>query len=152
MNVAICKLRDNAKIPTRGSEWAAGYDLYACITINGNDSEQSIAIMPGETKMVGTGISMSIPNDYFGAIFARSGLAAKHGLRPANCVGVVDSDYTGEIMVALHNDSNEPYYVSDGERISQLVIIPYLSVNFREVKNLNRTDRGDGGFGSTGKK
>ena len=155
MNVAICKLRDNAKTPTRGSEWAAGYDLYACLTVEDDNNVETlnkIAIMPGETLKVNTGIAMSIPHDYFGAIFARSGLATKQGLRPANCVGVVDADYTGEIIVAIHNDSNEERFISDGDRIAQLVIIPHLSVNFREVNSLEKTDRGDGGFGSTGTK
>jgi len=99
---------------------------------------------------IGTGIAMEIPEGYFGAIFARSGLATKRGLRPANCVGVVDSDYRGEIIVALHNDTEFPQEVSEGERIAQIVIIPYLPVDFTEVDNLSSTVRGEGGFGSTG--
>jgi len=99
---------------------------------------------------IGTGIAMEIPEGYFGAIFARSGLATKRGLRPANCVGVVDSDYRGEIIIALHNDTEFPQEVSEGERIAQIVIIPYLPVDFTEVDNLSSTVRGEGGFGSTG--
>ena len=144
MNVAICKLRDNAQTPERGSEWAAGYDLHACL------DGPWIEIKPGETKKVPTGIALSLPHDYFGAIFARSGLATKYGLRPANCVGVVDSDYRGEIMVALHNDSSCSCIINDGERIAQLVVVPFLPVKFKEVKSLDATERGAGGFGSTG--
>jgi dUTP pyrophosphatase len=99
---------------------------------------------------IGTGIAVEIPEGYFGAIFARSGLATKRGLRPANCVGVVDADYRGELIVALHNDTEFPQEVSEGERIAQLVIIPHLSVRFVEVDDLSSTERGEGGFGSTG--
>ena len=102
--------------------------------------------------MIGTGLAVEIPEGYFGAIFARSGLASKEGLRPANCVGVVDSDYRGEVKVALHNDTNELRTVQHGERIAQLVIMPYLPVEFNLVNELTDTDRGEGGFGSTGKK
>ena len=99
---------------------------------------------------IGTGIAVEIPEGYFGAIFARSGLATKRGLRPANCVGVVDADYRGELIVALHNDTDLVQEVAEGERVAQLAIIPYLPVNFVEVDDLSSTDRGEGGFGSTG--
>ena len=144
INIHIKKLHENAKIPTRGSEYSAGYDLYACI---GAD----ITIAPHTTEKIGTGLSIALPNGYFGAIFARSGLAAKSGLRPANCVGVADSDYRGEYIVALHNDNDEFRTVSCGDRIAQLVVMPYLAVDFVETEELDETERGSGGFGSTGK-
>ena len=144
MKIQIKKLKENAIIPTRGSDRAAGYDLYACL-------ENEITIGAGETVKIGTGLSIAVPEGYFGAIFARSGLAAKAGLRPANCVGVADSDYRGEYIVALHNDSAISRVVTPGERIAQLVVMPYLSVEFEEVDSLDETERGAGGFGSTGK-
>lgn len=145
MKIQITKLRDNAKIPTRGSAMAAGYDLYACLECD------SIEIKPHETVKVGTGLAIAVPDGYFGAVFARSGLAAKEGLRPANCVGVCDSDYRGEYIVALHNDSECVRTVTNGDRIAQLVVMPFLSVEFDEVDSLDSTERGTGGFGSTGK-
>lgn len=145
MKICITKLHENAKIPTRGSEKAAGYDLYACL------EGDSIEIKPHETVKVGTGLAIAVPDGYFGAVFARSGLAAKEGLRPANCVGVCDSDYRGEYIVALHNDSENTRVVSSGDRIAQLVVMPYLAVEFDEVDALDETKRGAGGFGSTGK-
>ena len=144
MNIQVKKLKSNAQLPTRGSAYAAGYDLYACL-------EEAITVPAGETVKVGTGLSIAVPEGYFGAIFARSGLAAKEGLRPANCVGVADSDYRGEYIVALHNDSAVSRTVTPGERIAQLVIMPFLSVTFEEAKALDETERGEGGFGSTGK-
>lgn len=144
MKINIKKLNENAIIPTRGSEGAAGMDLYAC-------TSSPIVIMPHNTVKVGTGLAIEIPDGYFGAIFARSGLATKQGLRPSNCVGVCDSDYRGEYIVALHNDTNEPQTINPMERIAQLVIMPYLSVEFNEVDELDDTERGSGGFGSTGK-
>ena len=144
MNIQVKKLKDNAQLPTRGSAYAAGYDLYACL-------DEAIEIKAGETVKVGTGLSIAVPEGYFGAIFARSGLAAKEGLRPANCVGVADSDYRGEYIVALHNDSNVTRTVTPNERIAQLVIMPFLSVTFEEAQELDETERGAGGFGSTGK-
>lgn len=144
-NVKFVKVRSDAKVPTRGSAFAAGYDLYAAC-------DNPVEILPGETKMIGTGLSIQPPHGYFGAIFARSGLATKQGLRPANCVGVCDEDYTGEYIVAMHNDCiNVTRYVHPGDRIAQLVFIPYLNVMFDEVECLDKTNRGDGGFGSTGK-
>lgn len=144
MKVKVMKLKPDAILPTRGSVSAAGYDLYACL-----DTE-SIVIESGKTVKVGTGLAFEIPEGYFGAIFARSGLAAK-GLRPANCVGVADSDYRGEYIVALHNDSSSDMTVCRGDRIAQLVVMPYLSVEFEESQSLEQTERGAGGFGSTGK-
>ena len=164
------KLKPNATAPTQGSEYAAGYDLYACI-------DEPITILPHETVKIGTGIAITppkvrclfdqpalteMPNMYyhydietnintFGAVFARSGLATKKGLRPANAVGVCDIDYTGEYMVALHNDTNIPQTVEPNERIAQLVFIPYITDTWQEVDNLDETKRGDGGFGSSGK-
>lgn len=145
MLIHIKKINPNATIPTRGSQYAAGYDLYACI--DGGE----VTIDPHSTQKIGTGLAIAVPNGYFGAIFARSGLASKEGLRPANCVGVADSDYRGEYIVALHNDSNTPRTVKHGDRIAQLVIMPHLSVEFCESQELDETDRGSGGFGSTGK-
>ena len=144
MKILIKKLSEKATLPTRGSEYAAGYDLYACL-------DEDAVIAPGKTAKIGTGISVAVPEGYFGAIFARSGLAAKQGLRPANCVGVADSDYRGEYIVALHNDSDEPRTVSNGDRIAQLVVMPFLSCEFEETDELSETQRGSGGFGSTGK-
>ena len=144
MNINILRLNDSAKLPERGSVSAAGYDLFA-------DVAEEVTIAPHETKMIGTGLAMEIPEGYFGGIFARSGLSAKEGLRPANCVGVVDSDYRGEIKVALHNDGEQARVITPAEKIAQLVVVPFLSVDFNEVSNLSDTARGEGGFGSTGK-
>ncbi|MGN8737521.1 dUTP diphosphatase [Bilifractor sp. HCP3S3_D3] len=144
MKIKVKKLTDTAKMPTRGSASAAGYDLYA-------DVETPVEIESHATVMVGTGLSMEIPEGYFGAIFARSGLAAKESLRPANCVGVVDSDYRGPFMIAVHNDGETARCVTPGERIAQLVILPFLPAEFEEVEQLGETERGEGGFGSTGR-
>ena len=143
MKIEIKKLNENAVIPTRGSEQAAGYDLYAATT-------EAVTIKPHETVKIGTGLAIAVPDGYFGAIFARSGLAAKQGLRPANCVGVADSDYRGEYIVALHNDTDVERTIEPKERIAQLVVMPYLAVEFDEVDELSETERGEGGFGSTG--
>lgn len=142
-DVRFKKLNDNAQTPKHGSKYAAGWDLYAAI-------DSAVGINPHTTEMIGTGLAMEIPQKTFGAIFARSGLAAKQGLRPANCVGVVDSDYRGEVKVALHNDTDGPQIVSPGDRIAQLVVIPYVSINLIESDELDDTERGEGGFGSTG--
>lgn len=144
MKIRVKKLSDTAVLPERGSSFAAGYDLRADIS----DPQE---ILPHCTAMIPTGLSMEIPEGYFGGIFARSGLAAKEGLRPSNCVGVVDSDYRGPVMVALHNDTQDVRTVTPGERIAQLVIIPFLGAEFELSKELEETDRGEGGFGSTGK-
>lgn len=147
MIVNIKKLNPNAIIPTRGSAFAAGYDLYAHLPSN-----TTIEIKPHETVKIGTGIAISLPDHTFGAIAARSGLATKQGLAPANKLGIIDEDYRGEIIVALHNHSNETRYIENGDRIAQLIVIPYIPVNLEIVDELEQTDRGDGGFGSTGNK
>lgn len=136
-------LNDLAQVPTRGSSEAAGWDLYAAI-------ENTIEINPHETVKIGTGIAVELPRGTFGAIYARSGLATKQGLRPANAVGVVDSDYRGEVIVAMHNDSNETRFVNPGDRIAQMIVSLYVSTDFEIVDELEDTDRGSAGFGSTG--
>lgn len=141
----IKKLNDNAIIPTYGSEFSAGADLYSC---EGED----IIIASGETRLVHTGIALEIPQGYVGLIYARSGLATKRGLAPANKVGVIDSDYRGEIMVALYNQSNTEQTVANGERIAQIVFTPYVCADFEVCDELDFTTRGEGGFGSTGRK
>ena len=143
MKIEIKRLTETAKIPDRGSALAAGYDLFA-------DIPETCVIPAGVTKMIGTGLSLAIPTGYFGGVYARSGLSAKEGLRPANCTGVIDADYRGEIMVALHNDSEDARYVNPGQKIAQIVIQPHLSVEFEERSELSETERGRGGFGSTG--
>ena len=145
MDVRFKRLNDLAKIPTRGSKFSAGYDLYAA-------TDHDIQIPPHSTVMIGTGLAMELPVGWFGAIFARSGIATKRGLRPANCIGVCDCDYLGEYIVALHNDTTETKTVQAGERIAQLVILPCQDIDFKEVDELHDTDRGTGGFGSTGEK
>ena len=145
MNIKIKKLSENATIPTRGSSQAAGYDLYAANT-------EMITIEPHKTEKVPTDLALEIPEGYFGGIFARSGLATKSGLAPANKVGVVDSDYRGNVIVALHNDTDVPRVIDIKERIAQLVVMPYLNVEFDKVDELDDTERGTGGFGSTGTK
>ena len=144
MKVKCKKLKDSAIEPTKGSEKAAGYDLYA--NINGNDS---ITINPGETVVIGTGLSFELPDNTFAAIFARSGLSTKSGLAPANKVGVCDSDYRGEYKVPLHNHSNIPATVNHGDRIAQMVVMPFIPIELEEG-DLSNTARGSGGFGSTG--
>lgn len=144
-NIKIKLLNENAVLPTYGTEYSAGADLYAAIN-------ESIEVKPGETKIIPTGLSMEIPVGYGGFVYARSGLSIKSGLAPANKVGVIDSDYRGEIMVALHNHSNEIRIVETKERVAQMVIAPFLKVNYVEVNELDDTQRGSGGFGSTGKK
>lgn len=144
-NVPIKKLHENATMPAYGSEYAAGADLYACV-------EEAVSFAPGETKLIPTGLAMEIPAGYAGLIYARSGLASKKGLAPANKVGVVDADYRGEVMVALHNHSNVEAFIEPKERIAQLVITPYLTAHFEEMDELSDTVRGAGGFGSTGTK
>lgn len=137
-------LAENAVVPTMGSKNAAGLDLYAYI------EEGDIIVEPFTTVKIKTGIAVEIPDGYFGGVYARSGLATKQGLRPSNCVGVIDSDYRGEVMVALYNDSDKPRTVANGDRIAQLIIQPYLSTDINIIVELSKTDRGDGGFGSTG--
>ena len=141
----IKKLNEGAVVPTYGSEFAAGADLYAC-------EDEDVVIAPSETKLIHTGIAMEIPEGLVGLIYARSGLASKKGLAPANKVGVIDSDYRGEIMVALHNHGTQAQTVSSGERIAQIVFAPYMAADFCVVDELGTTVRGAGGFGSTGSK
>ena len=142
--IKIKKLNQNARLPQHGSAAAAGYDVFACI-------DKSIWLHPHETIKVPTGLAFQIPEGYFMGVFARSGLATKQGLRPANCVGIVDSDYRGDVIVALHNDSEKPRMVEPYEKIAQLIVMPFLVWDMEEVNELNETARGAGGFGSTGK-
>ena len=144
ISVKFKKLNPNAILPTRGSEYAAGYDLYACI-------DEPIEIYPHGTIKIGTGLAVQPPISFWTGIFARSGLATKQGLRPANCIGVIDPDYRGQIIVALHNDTNEIQTVQPNDRIGQILLMPRYEMNIQEVTELNDTNRGDGGFGSTGK-
>ena len=144
MRINIKKLTETAKLPERGSAYAAGYDLFA-------DLQEAVTINPKQTLMINTGVAMEIPEGYWGGIFARSGLSSKEGLRPANCVGVVDADYRGPICVALHNDSEAVRTVVPGQKVAQMVVVPFLAVEFEEVAELSDTVRGVGGFGSTGK-
>lgn len=138
------KLNENAVAPTFGSKYSAGADLYSV--------EEELVINPGETAFIGTGIACAIPKNAVGLVFARSGLACKKGLAPANKVGVIDSDYRGEIKVALHNHSNVPQTVLRGERVAQMVITNYYPCAYIECQELDKTVRGEGGFGSTGRK
>ena len=144
MQIKVKKVKENAFLPKRGSIDAAGADLYACL-------EEDLIIAPGETKFVSIGISAEIPQGYAGFVFARSGLASKSGIAPANKVGVVDSDYRGEFFVALHNHSSETRTVKHGDRIAQLIIMPVVMAEYIETDELSETKRGSGGFGSTGK-
>ena len=145
--INIKKTDENAKIPTYGSEFAAGADLYAVI----HNEENRVEILPGETAFIDTGIVMEIPNGYVGLVYARSGLSCKQGLAPANKVGVIDSDYRGNIMVALYNQSNGVRIVSEGDRIAQIIIQPVEQFEFKVKGKLSDTTRGNGGFGSSGK-
>lgn len=141
--VSVKKLDDRANIPTYGSVDAAGADLYAV-------TDGPVTIEPGQTVLIHTGIAMAIPQGFVGLVYARSGLATKQGLAPANKVGVIDADYRGELMVALHNHDTKTRTVSHGDRIAQLVIAPYMTAQFVHTETLDNTIRGDGGFGSTG--
>ena len=145
MTVKIVKLQPNAQIPTYGSTDAAGADLYACI-------EENVTILPGQTVLIPTGLSMEIEQGFAGFIYARSGLATKRGLAPANKVGVIDCDYRGQVMVSLHNHTNQSQSVEPGERVAQMVFAPVYQANFLEADTLSDTERGTGGFGSTGTK
>ena len=143
--IAVKKLDERAVLPTYGSEFAAGADLYDLL-------DEEVVFAPNETKLIHTGLAMEIPEGYAGLIYARSGLASKRGLAPANKVGVVDADYRGEVMVALHNHSAIEQKIAPGERIAQLVVAPFLKASFTETAELSDTVRGEGGFGSTGRK
>ena len=142
--IRVKKLRDGAVLPGYGSAEAAGADLYACL-------DQNVLIKPGETAFIPTGLSMEIPKGCAGLIYARSGLACRRGLAPANKVGVIDSDYRGEFIVALHNHGNTEQEVCSGDRIAQLLITPVFTPGYIEVDSLDQTERASGGFGSTGK-
>lgn len=144
MKVLFKKLNDRAKMPSYGSPYSAGADLYS--------TEDEVSLAPGESYLFHTGIAMEIPVGYVGLVYARSGLAAKKGLAPANKVGVIDADYRGEIMVCLHNHSGSTQTVAAGERIAQMVIAPFLTCEYEETDELSETVRGEGGFGSTGSK
>ena len=143
--VKIKKLDPRAVIPTYGSAFAAGADLYALL-------DETLSIAPGQTVMVHTGLALELPVGYAGLVYARSGLASKRDLAPANKVGVIDCDYRGEVMVALHNHGTKEQTLENGERIAQLVITPYLTAAFEECEELSDTVRGEGGFGSSGRK
>ena len=143
-SIPVKILKEGALLPTYGSAQAAGADLYACL-------QEAVTVEPGKTAFIPTGIAMEVPVGCAGLIYARSGLACKRGLAPANKVGVIDSDYRGEIMVALHNHGDQPQTIGHGERIAQMVITPVLTPAYEIVADLNDTDRGIGGFGSTGK-
>lgn len=144
MQLQVKKLKPNAIIPTQASTLSAGFDLYACI-------DHDVTIKPGETAFIGTGLAMAIPAGFGAFIYARSGLACKKNLRPANCVGVIDADYRGEYMVALHNDGSQERTIANGERIAQMVISQYFTPTFNIVDELPDSERGAGGFGSSGK-
>ena len=145
IKVKFVKVIEDAKVPERGSKFAAGYDLSAYLPSG------KISLYPGETVKIPTGLAIKIPDGYFGGVFARSGLSTKQGLRPATAVSVIDSDYIGEIFIPIHNDSNEIRVIEHDQRICQLVILPYLNAEFEEVDKLEDTERGDNGFGSSGK-
>lgn len=144
MKVAVKKVKENAKLPFYATPDSAGCDLHACIS-------EPLVVKPGETVFVPTGLAFMIPSGYAGLIYARSGIACKRGLAPANKVGVVDADYRGEVLVALYNQSNTDQTIEPDERIAQFVITPYLTAEFEEVDQLDDTLRGQGGFGSTNK-
>ena len=143
--VKVKKLRDNARLPVYGTAFSAGADLCACL-------DSPVTLAPGETRLISIGISMEIPEGYAGLVFARSGLATKRSLAPANKVGVIDSDYRGEFFVPLHNHGTVPQTIEDGERIAQMILTPYLTAKFIEASELSDTVRGEGGFGSTGRR
>lgn len=145
MKVQFIKVNKEAMVPQCSTKFSAGRDIAACIP-----TLERVIVHPGETVKIPSGLAIKIPNGYFGGVFARSGLSTKQGLRPATAVSVIDSDYVGEIFIPIHNDSNEIRVIEHGQRICQLVILPYLNVEFEEVDKLENTERGDGGFGSSG--
>jgi len=144
MNIKIKKLNNLAKMPSRGSSYAAGFDLYAA-------TDSIVDIAPHSTMKIDTGLSFELPEGTFAGIFARSGIATKRGLRPANCTGIIDSDYRGPVIVALHNDTDEIQSIEPGERIAQMILLPFISMDFNEVNELSDTARGEGGFGDSGR-
>ena len=145
MQLNVKKLNENATLPTRGSEYAAGWDLYANL-------EEPLILQPGQLAKISSGIAIELPENTFGGVFARSGLSTKKGLRPANCVGVVDEDYRGPVIVPLYNDSENPAIIEPNERVAQLIILPYVDCEINEVEELSTTERAESGFGSTGTK
>lgn len=147
MNIKVKRICEEAKLPTRGSEKAAAYDVYACLP----DKNAPVTIMPHQTMLIGTGLRMAPPEGFYVGVYARSGLSSKEGLRPANCVGVIDEDYRGEYLVAVHNDSEVTRSVRHGDRIAQILLQKRYDMDFEEVDELDTTGRGEGGFGSTGK-
>lgn len=147
MNIKVKRICEEAKLPTRGSEKAAAYDVYACLP----DENAPVTIMPHQTMLIGTGLRMAPPEGFYVGVYARSGLSSKEGLRPANCVGVIDEDYRGEYLVAVHNDSEVTRSVRHGDRIAQILLQKRYDMDFEEVDELDTTGRGIGGFGSTGK-
>lgn len=147
MNIKVKRMNKEAKLPTRGSEKAAAYDVYACLP----DKNAPVTIMPHQTMLIGTGLRMAPPEGFYVGVYARSGLSSKEGLRPANCVGVIDEDYRGEYLVAVHNDSEVTRSIRHGDRIAQILLQKRYDMDFEEVDELDTTGRGVGGFGSTGK-
>ena len=145
MQLNVKKLNENATLPTRGSEYAAGWDLYANL-------EEPLILQPGQLAKISSGIAIELPENTFGGVFARSGLSTKKGLRPANCVGVVDEDYRGPVIVPLYNDSENPAIIEPNERIAQLIVLPYINCEINEIEELSDTERAENGFGSTGTK
>ena len=144
MRIRVRRVSDTAVLPTRGSTFAAGYDLYA-------DIAEEVKIEPHTTVKIDTGLQFELPEGYFAGIFARSGIAAREGLRPANCVGICDSDYRGNYIVAIHNDTDTAQTIKARQKIAQMIVLPYLPLEFEEVEELSETKRGAGGFGSTGR-
>lgn len=144
MKIRVRKVSDTAVLPTRGSTSSAGYDLYA-------DLSDNVVIEPHSTAKIDTGLQFELPDGYFAGIFARSGIASRDGLRPANCVGICDSDYRGNYIVAIHNDSDTAKTIEVHQKIAQMIVLPYLPLEFEEVEELSETTRGAGGFGSTGR-
>lgn len=142
IDLKIKRLTETATLPTKAHNEDACFDIYC--------DDLAVQIEPNKTMLIHTGFATEIPHGYWGAVFARSGIATKKGLRPANCVPVIDEPYRGEWMIALHNDTNESQFVHRGERIAQFTLLPYYDTNLIEVDELNETDRGDGGFGSSG--
>lgn len=158
MVIKIKKLTETAKIPAKNFDSDAAFDLYADIQETfvpfgktAEESEKGVKIMPGQTVKISSGVAMEIPEGYWGAIYARSGLATKQGLRPANCTAVIDAHYRGNVIIPLHNDSNEVQIVRHGDRIAQFMLAPVIETSFEEVSELSDSDRGEGGFGSSGK-
>lgn len=156
INVKIKRLSETAQLPTKAHDSDAAFDLYADIQdtfkpFGSTEDVKGIKVMPGQTVKIHTGFSTEIPIGYWGAIYARSGLATKQGLRPANCVAVIDAEYRGEWLIPLHNDSSDVQIIHHGDRIAQFMLAPVIETKLEEVNELTESDRGEGGFGSSGK-